>query len=687
MKELAVSMHIGSEKYSIKNLDKIINIDMHNNRKYKNKNNLEIDQKLSKYNICLRGSNNISNDIKEFYKNEFGEAVYKYNLKQKDERRKIVDYLSKVESDKQTNIAVEILLQIGDKENWENKTFEEKKKTKEMFENSLKILEEKNIKVVSAIVHLDETSPHLHVVAVPVTENCKRGIEKQVSQNKVITREVMKELRENIEKSFIEDYNKIYGENIKKKVEKCEISKHLSVADYKNTKKMLDLAKEVGNVKYLSEELKGELERTKKEIVEIEVIKKEKTNDYNNLKSETNFITNQLTELKTTKNNILKEKQEKELELDLYNTKIKEYKEKILEDKKEAERLEEEEKKIAEELKENEKKVREVKEELERKEKDYNDSLTRTKEIENKKAKLEAEKQKIEEFYKTMEVTIKEEREKIVKDVEDARIELIEEKKKLENENSELVNNNNELLKSIEVEKEKKVNIVKEKEKIEKENKEIENTISTLKKEKTNLEANKLEISAGVKSLLENQKNYSDTLLLDYKKIENKEVIKEVVENKYDNIQFTMTGYFYEDSIYKEDYKSSLGYYKNGKLEKEFSETETENLTYTVANAVYSIYNNSFNKVELQHNSETGKTFMNISYYEEENKTSIDTIDFKPIKTDNFIRLIKTKLTDFKNYIVEALEEKFNCRSNNKNIFSKENNQKNIDKKKDEIEY
>ena len=148
-----------------------------------------------------------------------------------------------------------------------------------------------------------------------------------------------------------------------------------------------------------------------------------------------------------------------------------------------------------------------------------------------------------------------------------------------------------------------------------------------------------------------------------------------------------MAGDFDEHSIYKEDYKSSLGSYKNGKLEKEFSETETENLTYTVANAVYSIYHNSFNKVELQHNSETGKTFMNISYYEEENKTSTDTIDFKPVKTDNFISLIKNKLTDFKNYIVEALEEKFNCRSNSKNIFSKEQNQKNIDEKNNGIEY
>ena len=285
-----------------------------------------------------------------------------------------------------------------------------------------------------------------------------------------------------------------------------------------------------------------------------------------------------------------------------------------------------------------------------------------------------------------METIITAEKEKMLKDAENVSIKLTEEKKKLENENLELVNNNNELLQSIEAEKEKNTNITKEKEKIEKENKEIENAITNLKNEKTNLEANKWEISEDIKELIENQKNYSDTLLLDYKKVVNKEVIKEVAENKYD-IQFIMSGDFYEDSIYKKDYKSSLGYYKNGKLEKSFTETETENLTYTVANAVYSVYHNSFNKVELTHNTETGKTFMSITYYEEENKISTDAIDFKPIKTDNFISIIKNKLTDFKNYIVEALEEKFNCRSNSKNIFSKEQNQKNIDAKNNEMEY
>ena len=692
MKELAVSMHIGSgEKYSIKNLDKIIDIDMHNNRKYKNKNNLEIDQKLSKYNICLRGSNNISNDIKEFYKNEFGEAVYKYNLKQKDERRKIVDYLSKVESDKQTNIAVEILLQIGDKENWENKTFEEKKKTKEMFENSLKILEEKSIKVVSAIVHLDETSPHLHVVAVPVTENCKRGLEKQVSQNKVITREVMKELRENIEKSFIEDYNKIYRENIKKKVEKCEISKHLSVADYKNTKKMLEVAKEVGNVKTLSEELKGELERTKKEIVEIEVIKKEKTNDYNNIKSETNEITNKLTKLEATKNDKLKEKDDLEKDLDLYQQKIKEYKEQIIKDKENLEKEEEEQKRLEEELKKIEKKVKEIKEEIDRKNKDYNNSLSEKIELEAKNKKLEEDKKNIENAYNL-------EKENIIKESEEKRNELLKEKDTLENDITKIkafIITQQSIKNEREKEAEDYKKIKEASEKLQKDKKETEDLINSLKIEKARLENEKDALKDIVQAYLEKQKDYNTILtpaLQEIKKEEKKreiiETVKDTIINEYDsiNIKLEVEGILDNESRYNKEYKLFVEARKdNKKVDKEIlSGEEKENLAYNLASASYSLYSNNFDKMEINYNTGDGKTKIEVLH----NYSEKDKIEFEPSRLDNFIILIKEKVSDFKNAIVDSLKQKFGYSNIEKdNYFNKEQNQKNIDKKKFDIDY
>lgn len=713
--ELSVTMHAGSKKNAIKNLDKIKKIDEHNNRKYKNVNNKEIDPTLSRENITLRGSKNITNDVKELYKNEFIEAVCKYNLKQKDERRKIVDYLEKMNKDEKNNIAVEFIYQIGDIETWKGRSLEDKKKTKEIFEKAIDILEAKGIKVANATIHYDETSPHMHIVGVPIIEGQTRGLEKQVSQRKVLTREVLKELREETEKVFIEEYKRVYKTNDVTLKKGSEIEEHLSVEDYKNTKKMLEVAKKYGNRKELKEEIEKKVDEVEKEIEGLENDKIEKSKKIKDLESENDNLTNKLTnleeknyslnsevkELETSKNTKAKEKDDLEKELDLFQQKIKAYKEQIEKDKEEAIKLEEEQKKIEEDLKAQEKKNRDAKDEIDKKNKEYNDLLTernnqeeKKKKLEDEKKKLEDENQKNEEFYKSMEVTIKEEREKMIKDVKDASIKLAEEKKKLEdanleliNGNTELVNNNNALLKALETEKEKKENIIKEKEKIEKENKEIENSITNLKNEKTNLEANKLEISAGVKNLLENQKNYSDTLQLEYKKLENKKEVEKTADKNVTEIVFVVQGNFYPEAIYGKNYKSDYIFYNGDNIVDRIEGKEKDNLTYTVASAVYSVYGEEMKRTDLIYNTTTGKTDLIIDYldYESEEKKT-DTITFKEMKIDKFFTLVKEKLGELKETLIESIKQQFNYTNNHaKDMFTEEKNKKNIEK--DDFEY
>ena len=300
---ISVSMHCGSGTNAIKNMADIKRCDLHNNRKYKNNKNEEIDLSLSKYNITIAGSKNITEDIKEFYKREFAEATYNYNKNQKDERRKIVDYLDKMNKDSKSNIAVEFIFQIGDREDWENKSLEDKQKTVEIFKKAIPILEAKGIKTVNASIHLDETSPHLHLIAVPIIENQKRGLEKQVSQNKVITKTTLKDIRTEVEKIFIEEYNKVFNDN--KTLKKgCEIEEHLQIQDYKDTKKVLEVAKKVKDKVFLKEAIEQDYKKISSEVKE-----KEKEN---------NFLTNQLTKLE-------REKTEKKQDLE----KIKEDIEKI----------------------------------------------------------------------------------------------------------------------------------------------------------------------------------------------------------------------------------------------------------------------------------------------------------------------------------------------------------------------
>lgn len=709
MKELGVTFHCGSGKNAIKSEKDLKSIDAHNNRKYKNKNNQELDPEKSHENVVIVGTNNIIEDVKKVYKDEFSEAVYDYNMKQKREDRKILDYYNQINNDKQTNLAVEMIFQLGDSEHWKDKSMEDKKKMVNIYSKAIDILKDRNIVTAQATVHLDESSPHLHLIAVPIAENNKRGLSKQISQNKVLTIKTIKEIREEIEKVFINEYKKTYKEDITLK-KGSELPDHLDVKKYKKAKEIMKVAKDYEYNQEIKDTLETELENTKAEIKQIEEekaeVEKEKENkieNIENVKKETSNLTNELIKLETSKSNKSKEKDDLEKALDLYQQKIKDYKEKIVKDKEEAIKLEEEQKKIEEDLKAQEKKNRDVKDEIYKKNKEYNDLLTernnqeeKKKKIEDEKKKLEDENQKNEEFYKSMEVTIKEEREKMIKDVKDASIKLTEEKKKLEdanleliNGNTELVNNNNALMKALETEKEKKENIIKEKEKIEKENKEIENSITNLKNEKTNLEANKLEISAGVKTLLENQKNYSDTLQLEYKKLENKKEVEKTADNNVTEIALVVKGDFYREAIYGKNYKSDYIFYNGDNIVDRIEGKEKDNLTYTVASAVYSVYGEEMKRTDLIYNTKTGKTDLIIDYvdYETEEKKT-DTITFKEMKIDKFFTLVKEKLGELKEAIIESIKQQFNYTNNNpKDVFTEEKNKKNIDAKNNEREY
>ena len=295
--KISVSFHIGSKNNAIPNLKKLKTIDIHNNRKYSKSNNEDLDLSKSKYNIILKGTKNLVADVKKLYKTEFDEAVYKYNEKQTRENRKITNYLTKVEEDKQKNIATEIILQLGDKEDWKDINLEDKEKMKNVFEKGLETLGSKGFKVANAVVHLDETSPHCHIIGVPIGENFKKGMEKQVSSKSVFSLDKMEVLRNEIEKVLIAEYNKVYNLDVEKKQEKGMIEEHLSITEYKQIKPIIneliktvdknivleeiktnlkDKEKEIKEVKERKEKLVADVEAKEKEVEELKAILKEK---------------------------------------------------------------------------------------------------------------------------------------------------------------------------------------------------------------------------------------------------------------------------------------------------------------------------------------------------------------------------------------------------------------------------
>ena len=124
----------------------------------------------------------INDDIKNVYHELFDEAVERYNSKQTRNDRKVKNYYEKICNGKQEKPFHEIVVQIGNKND-----FGIDKKTAEFAEKALDnyvcTFQKRNpyLRVFSAHMHLDEATPHLHIDFVPFTTGSKRGVDTRVS--------------------------------------------------------------------------------------------------------------------------------------------------------------------------------------------------------------------------------------------------------------------------------------------------------------------------------------------------------------------------------------------------------------------------------------------------------------------------------------------------------------------------
>ena len=226
MGNISYTAHVSNNKSAITSKSKLAAVAKHNLRKYKSSD-------YSKDNICIiYGTSNLIDDVKTVYHKEFDEALEEYNKKQTRQDRKIEDYFEHV-AGKEQDMAVEIIIQIGDREFW--KQFDDMKSYMKLsYQIILDELRRRlpQFVVANAVVHLDEDSPHMHIVGVPVADGYKKGLSKQVSKRKVFTKEVLSrvlqdELREVANKE-VDDW---FGEQIKEKSKGRNYD--LSVAEYK----------------------------------------------------------------------------------------------------------------------------------------------------------------------------------------------------------------------------------------------------------------------------------------------------------------------------------------------------------------------------------------------------------------------------------------------------------------------
>ena len=256
--ELAYSIHLGSDKNrtnkakeiaktnpsgttsfsnnAIQNAKQLSDANKHNLRDY-DKNRDDI--------FVIYGSNNLFNDVRDLYLQEFEQARIEYNESQTREDRKIKDYFYKISQDSQRDLACEIIIELGDMDFWKDKDMKYKKRMSDVYNEQVKDLMKvvPEFKVANAVIHYDETSPHMHIIGVPVKEDYKKGMKKQVAKSQIFTKNSLKVIQDEMRKCCIKSYNKFYDKTSELKKKQKGRNKDIApqdMTDYREVKKQYE---------------------------------------------------------------------------------------------------------------------------------------------------------------------------------------------------------------------------------------------------------------------------------------------------------------------------------------------------------------------------------------------------------------------------------------------------------------
>lgn len=203
----------------------------HNRRKFIAEN---VDKKRVENDIIL-----IDRDIKMVYEEVFGEALEKYNVKQKRKDRIIKLYYDKIFRSKQEKPFYELIIQLGNKYN----SKELNKIAPDILIDLVNLIMDKypNIIIIGAYIHNDEATPHLHLDYIPIAHSQNRGLELKNSHNlamKEMGYSCYSDWREDLMSDLI-SISEDYG--IEREIMNNE-NKHLSVKEYKEVMHEIDVA-------------------------------------------------------------------------------------------------------------------------------------------------------------------------------------------------------------------------------------------------------------------------------------------------------------------------------------------------------------------------------------------------------------------------------------------------------------
>lgn len=270
---------------AIQNVKQLGKVNHHNLRLYDNK------QELIKN---IKGSNDITKDVKELYLDLFEDARLEYNNKQTRDDRKIDNYFNKIATDTKHDLACEIVIELGNMEYWDEKSLEYKYQMTQVFEQQIEDLKVivPDFYVANATIHFDEHSPHLHIVGVPVKENCKTGLSRQVGKTSIFTKESLVIIQDKMRERCINEFNITYG--MDSKLKEKQKGKNRDITSYER--------------KLFNERVKGlkqEISNLENEVSDLEDNKQNINNQITKLNKDKNDITDEIDKKKKINNKII----------------------------------------------------------------------------------------------------------------------------------------------------------------------------------------------------------------------------------------------------------------------------------------------------------------------------------------------------------------------------------------------
>ena len=141
-----------------------------------------------------------------------------------------------------------------------------------------------DFKIANATIHFDEVSPHMHIVGVPVSYDCKRGMKKQVVKSKLFTKTTLTQIQDKMRNACIKSFNKFYDMDFKLKEKQKGRNQDINV-------------NEMGNYREIKKQLKQKEQKLEKANNQTKIL----DNSSNDIKE----ILNNLKSTKLNKNNMV----------------------------------------------------------------------------------------------------------------------------------------------------------------------------------------------------------------------------------------------------------------------------------------------------------------------------------------------------------------------------------------------